>query len=318
VAKYTKLTSQEIHHLALQYNLSVITSAALEGGAANSSFLLNTAEDQFILTVIDDEPYSDANIIADILIHLEQHDFPTSRLVVATNGKKVTSYKEKPVLVKHYIPGETIFQISDEGLFALGQVLAQLHDIPPPDFVRHELSYGQTYFANAYGLGFDPAYEEWLARQQSDFLAQCPDGLPRSLIHADVFWDNIIYLDGEFKALIDFESVSYYYSVFDVACAISGTCVEVDGILNIKKAAQIVSGYQQIRQLTPGEQGALHLFTLYTVVTISYWRYMKYNLHNPNEEKKYLHREKMALANHIKAIPTAVFNQVLDPVGKID
>ena len=318
MAQYTKLTSEEIHQLAQQYNLTINDYAALEGGAANTSFLLNTTTGQFILTVIDDEPYSDAIIIADILIHLEQHNFPTSRLVVTTNGKKVTNYKEKSVLLKRYIPGETIFQISDAGLFTLGKVLAQLHAIPSPDFVRHELSYGQTFFAKAYGLGFDPAFEEWLARMQADFLDQHSEGLPRSLIHADVFWDNIIYLDGEFQALIDFESVSYYYSVFDVAISISGTCVEADGTLNIKKASQVVAGYQQTRPLTPGEKNALQLFTIYSVVTISYWRYIKYNVNNPTEGKKFLHREKMALANHIQAIPATEFNQVFDPVGKLD
>ena len=318
MAQYTKLTYKEIQQLAQQYNLSVSNYAALEGGAANSSFLLNTAEGQFILTVTDDEIFSDAVVVADSLCYLEQYDFPTSRLVKAANSEKVTRYKNKDVLVKRYIPGETNFQISDEGLFALGQVLAQLHAIPPPDFVPHELSYGQAFFANAYGLGFDSAYEEWLELQQADFLAKCPDGLPRSLIHSDVYWDNIIYREGEFQALIDFENSCYYFSVFDIASAISGTCIEVDGTVNLKKAAQIVAGYQQSRPFTPEEKSALQLFTSYAVTGISFWRYMKYNVHNPTEEKKFLHRERMMVAKHIQAIPTAEFNQVLGLGGKLD
>lgn len=311
MAQYTQITSQEIHQLAERYKLTLKDYAALEGGMANSSFLLDAQKGQFILTIAEEKTFAEALNLAALLDHLAQHQFPASRLLVAANGKKVTRFREKAVLVKRYIPGETVMQIPPEGLFALGQALAQLHAVPPPETVPCELDYGESYFDNAYGLGFDPAYEVWLERQQDRFLTCCPDDLPQSLIHGDVFWDNIIYQGGEFQALIDFDDSCYYYSIYDLGNAISGICVSTEGTVNLDKAAHIVTGYQDTRPLTPKEQDTLKLFTHYSVVAISYWRYMKYNLLNPIEEKKNLHREKMALADHIRAIPPAEFNEVL-------
>lgn len=310
MAQYINITRQEIHRLAQRYNITVKNYTALEGGMANSNFLLDAASGQYILTIAEEKPYTEVVMVASVLDHLAQYQFPASRLLVADNGEKVTCFHDKAVLVKQYIVGETILQISNAGLFALGQALAQLHAVPPPEIIQRELPYGEAFFSSAYGLGFDPAYEDWLARQQADFLSRSLDDLPQSLIHGDVGWDNIIYLDGEFQALIDFDDSCYYFSIYDVANAISGTCVEADGTLNLEKAAQVVAGYQHIRPLFPKEQDALHLFTHYSVVALSWWRYMKYNVHNPIEEKKYLHRKKMELADHIQAIPPVEFCKI--------
>ncbi|HKJ27703.1 MAG TPA: phosphotransferase, partial [Anaerolineales bacterium] len=136
----------------------------------------------------------------------------------------------------------------------------------------------------------------------------------KSLIHGDVFWDNIIYLDGEFQALIDFDDACYYYSIYDLGIALSGACVEVNGTLDLEKAAHVIAGYQNVRPLFPEEKAVLHIFTHYSVVAISFWRYMKYNQYNPIEDKKTLHREKVTLADRIKAIPPAKFNQIFDAI----
>jgi homoserine kinase type II len=312
MAQYTPITPQEIQQLAQQYKITVKNYAALEGGMANSSFLLDAVSGQYILTIAEERSYKGARLIASLLDHLAKYRFPASRLVAAGSGEKVTRFQGKGVLIKHFIPGETISQISDEGLFDLGQALAQLHTVPPPDFLPDELPYGEAFFDNAYGIGVDQSYEDWLACQQAYFIDHDLDHLSKSIVHGDVFWDNIIFLDGEFQALIDFDDACCYFSIYDLANAISGACIQEDGTLDLAKAAQVVAGYQNIRRLSPAEKTALHLFTHYSVVAISFWRYMKYNVHNPIAEKKYLYQEKVALAEHIKAIPPAEFNQVFN------
>ncbi|MFQ3207164.1 MAG: homoserine kinase type II [Glaciecola sp.] len=79
------------------------------------------------------------------------------------------------------------------------------------------------------------------------------DSLPRGLIHGDLFNDNLVFENGKFKAIIDFEEACFYYSVFELGMAIVGTCFSNTSI-DFNKVTALVDGYQQIRPLEPIEK----------------------------------------------------------------
>ena len=309
MAKYTELGDHEICLLAQRYKLEVTDHSVIAGGAANSSFFLIANGKEYVLTIADDKPVEAVFNLVGLLDHLIEYEFPTSRAISSLEGEKVTIFQDKAVVLKEYIPGSTVRYISKEGLFSLGLTLARLHQIPAPDFIPQTHTYGSTQFPNAAGLNCDVEFEDWLAQRGDNYLSERPMDLPRGIIHADVFWDNVIYLDGEFQALIDFEDACNYFYVYDLASALFGTCVDA-GKLNLKKASQIIKGYEQIRVLTEDERRALQLFSVYSGVAISYWRYMKYNLHNPIEENKNLHKKTAKIADGIQAIPADIFSQI--------
>ena len=309
MSKYTELGDHEICLLAQRYKLDVTDHSVIAGGAANSSFFLNANGKEYVLTIADDKPVEAVFNLVGLLDHLIEYEFPTSRAISSFGGEKVTIFKDKGVFVKEYIPGSTGMYISKKGLFSLGLTLARLHQIPAPDFIPQTHTYGSAHFPNAVGLKFDVEFEDWLAQRGDNYLSERPMDLPRGIIHADVFWDNVIYLDGEFQALIDFEDACNYFYVYDLASALFGTCVDA-GKLNLEKASQIIKGYEQIRVLTEDERRALQLFSVYSGVAISYWRYMKYNLHNPIEENKNLHKKTAKIADGIQAIPADIFSQI--------
>jgi len=309
MAKYTQLGADNIRFLAKRYELEVSDFSIIEGGAANSSFFLKANENEYVLTIADDKSVEDVFNLARLLDHLADYRFPSSRVVPSKKGEKITIFQEKAVMVKKYIRGTTIRHIPKDGLFSLGLILGRLHQIPAPDFIPQTHSYGINHFDMAYGLHFDVEFEDNLAQMEDQIKSEMPRGLPRGLIHADVFWDNVIFLDGEFKALIDFEDACKYFLVYDLASALFGTCVEA-GKLNLNNASQILNGYEQIRALEEDERRALKLSTVYAGVAISFWRYMKYNVYNPSEKKKNLHRKTTEIAERINAIPASKFNQL--------
>lgn len=311
MGKYTQLEPYEILALTKRYGLKVSEYTAIEGGAANSSFFFRAKGNEYVLTVADDRSVEEVLVLVNLLDHLAEHEFPTSRVVSTLDGEKVIFYGEKAVYIKEFIPGTIIRKISKGGLLSLGMSLARLHQIPSPKGIPQTHSYGMYYFSSAYGKNFDPEFEDWLGQKEGFFKGEISNGLPRGLIHADVFWDNIIYDNDEFQALIDFEDACNYFKVYDLGSAFHGICVE-GGELNLKKAAQIVKGYEQFRDLESNEKKALQVLTVYAGVAISYWRYLKYNLTNPVEEKKNFHKKSAEVADRIQAIPAEIFSQVFD------
>ena len=120
--------------------------------------------------------------------------------------------------------------------------------------------------------------------QKYDFLrGTIPSGLPRGLIHGDVFYDNVLFDGKKFKALIDFEEACQYYKVFDLGMAVVGLCTEGSKII-LPKIRSLVKGYHTIRMLEGAEKKVLQLFVEYAAIATSSWRFWKYNIDTPIAE----------------------------------
>ena len=139
----------------------------------------------------------------------------------------------------------------------------------------------------------DLEYEAWLADKIGFLKGNFPNGLPQSLIHGDLFDDNIIYHNGDFEAIIDFADASHYHRVYDLGCILFGACM-VDGRLNVARAADVLGGYQSRLRLEPEECEAVQFFAVYAGAAISAWHYLHTYLNMPLETR--LGKYKLAAA----------------------
>jgi homoserine kinase type II len=84
-----------------------------------------------------------------------------------------------------------------------------------------------------------------------------PADLPEGLIHADLFPDNVFFLDGQVSGLIDFFFAATDLLAYDVAVCLNAWCFEPDFAFNITKGQALLRAYDAIRPLTPAERAAL-------------------------------------------------------------
>ena len=205
MARYIQLRQSDIQKIVANYDLTVTDFEPIEGGAANSSYLLHSRESMYVLTVFDEKAVSDVVRIGRLLLLLAEYDFPTTRLLPATSGDIVTLYLSKPVMLKTYIDGQVDEQLDEAMLHRLGMEMAKLHQIPSPDYLPDKHPYGRQLFSSVMGRNIDPQYESWLAKQLAYFERNIPPELPCRLIHGDLFFDNVLFDRKEFKSIIDFE-----------------------------------------------------------------------------------------------------------------
>ncbi len=313
MARYIQLQENDIQEIARNYNLAVAGFAPIEGGAGNSSTLLKAQQGDYVLTVFDEKTLADVVNLGQLLLLLAAYEFPATRLLAPTQGNIAIVYKGKPVLVKAYIPGQVCADLDETMLLQAGAAMARLHQIPAPDFLPYNHSYGRQLFATAVGRDIDPDYESWLAERDAYLNQHIPPELPIGLIHGDLFYDNVLFERKNLKAIIDFEEACHYYKGFDIGMGILGLCAEGTTIA-LAKAQALVAGYQQVRLLEESEKETLQLFVEYAAVATSYWRFWKYHIHTPLVEKADKHWQMVRLAQGINAIPQkkfleAVFNE---------
>jgi homoserine kinase type II len=86
-----------------------------------------------------------------------------------------------------------------------------------------------------------------------------PADLPTGVIHADLFPDNVFFLNDKLSGLIDFYFACNDMLVYDVAICLNAWCFEPDASLNVTKARGLLSAYQAVRPLSAKETAALPL-----------------------------------------------------------
>ena len=305
MAQYTLLQENEIHEISNRYDLEVIDSEFIDLGAGNSSYLLRTTKELFVLTVFEIEYIRVVNMCK-LLGLLEEYNFPSTRVQLLANGDSLTICQGKPVLLKPHIIGEVIKDMDDNMFGQVGAAMAQLHKIPSPDYLPDQHPYGKETFSPLLSKGIDPEYESWLGQKYDNLTQKIPSGLPRGLIHGDVFYDNVLFEGSTFKALIDFEEACHYYKVFDLGMAVVGMCTD-DLKVRLNKVHSLINGYQKIRELMMKEKEALQLFAEYAATATSSWRFWMYNINYPIAEKSNKHNEMVRIAKNVSAIPDALF-----------
>lgn len=298
-----RLQLLDIKKIARQYGLTVSAFEPFSGGASNSSYLLQADKNRYVLTRFTNKEFPDVTKLAQLLRLLDEHNFPSTRLVLLPTGEAALMYRAKPVILKRYISGQVCSALDNAMLHQIGAAMARLHQIPPPDFLPDEHPYGIQLFSSVIGRDINTEYESWLAGQLRYFEQHIPPNLPRGLIHGDLFYDNVLF-EGGLKAIIDFEDACCYYKAFDLGMAIVGLCTKATKLAP-SAARALLMGYQQVRVLEEREKESLPLFIEYAATATSYWRFWKYHIHAPQAQKADKHWEMVRLAKQARAIPKA-------------
>ena len=303
--QYSKIQEKDILEISRKYNLTQIGYESIEESKGNTNYLVRTAQGQYVLTILEIDQFGAANMCR-LLYLLEEFDFPTTRIQALANGDVLTSYRGKPVLLKPYIVGQTVENMDENMVSQVGAAIARLHEIPSPHYLPGQYAYGFETYRRLMDKGIDLEYQNWLAQRYDSLRQTIPSGLPRGLIHGDVFYDNVLFDGKRFRAIIDFEDACQYYKVFDLGMAVVGLCTE-ESIVSLPKVRSLVNGYQRTSVLEEVEKEFLQLFVEYAALATSLWRFWKYNIDTPIAELSDKHWGMVNTAKGARAIPNEEF-----------
>jgi len=306
MAKYMQLHESDVQEIAEHYDLTIIDFAPIEGGASGSHYLLHTRQGRYVLTVSGNKTPDSVTRLGQLLLLLVKYQFPTSHLLPSVQGETATVYREKPVMIKVYIVGQVYRELDQTMLRQVGVAMARLHQLSVPDYLLDKQLYGMPHYSSIIGHNLDPEYETRIVQRLAYLEERVPQELPRSLIHSDLFYDNVLFVDKKLKAIIDFEDAIYYYKGFDLGMGIVGLCIR-ESVVALDKVRALVAGYQRIRQLEEKEKETLQLFSEYAAAIVSCWRYWKYNIDTPIAKKARKHWPMVRIAEKISDIPPARF-----------
>lgn len=308
MAIYTKINASDLEKILTPYQIEVLEFTPMEGGNTNSNYHIRAKNGEYMLTIVEEKSFQEVQNLASLLQWLGEHDFSTSRIQATINGKLVTEYAEKPIIVKKWVFGKVHEDLNESQLRQIGYSMAELHQIQAPDYLPKLHPYGLQVFSTVVGKNLDTEYENWLAERLQFLEKNLPQNIPIGLIHGDVFFDNVLFENEEIKAIIDFEETCHYYLNFDLGMGVLGLC-RTDEKIDLNKTSALLKGYEQIRSLEFSEKDSLQLFIEYATIATSWWRFWKYNIHSPKPEWRNKHWEMVQVAKEIATLDKEQFLQ---------
>ncbi|MDT7953074.1 MAG: homoserine kinase [Acetobacteraceae bacterium] len=265
MAVYTEVTDDALASFLTEYDLG--TPVAFRGiaeGVENSNFQLRTTGGDFILTLYERrvDP-AELPWFVGLMRHLAGQGITCPLPVAGLDGEPLRHLAGRPACITTFLPGVWPRRVRPEHCGPVGTALAQLHQA------------GAGYAPerpNALGpAGWRPLLDRCLPRADQvqpglaveltaaldGILAAWPAGLARGHIHADLFPDNVFFLDGHLSGLIDFYFAATDLLAYDIAICLNAWCFEPDFQFNITKARALLRGYTAIRPISAAERVAL-------------------------------------------------------------
>jgi homoserine kinase type II len=290
VASYTNLSRAQVDEIVAAYPLRLRDVSPMSGGAANSSYLLDTDAGAYVLTILNNHDEASATQLETVMEHLVAHGIPTNRPLRARDGEALAWFGDRPVMLKEFVTGTCGEPLPDSRLAASGELLARVHTVPvPPRLPRNHRRLPDGWLTVAKEFE-DQTFAAWL---HDTYEIAAPvldlDG-PAGLVHGDYFADNLVIGDDGQIAILDWETAGHDLLVLDLGMAIVGLCRR-KGDFRPKLSDELIAGYERRRSLAEPERELLYEAVLYSSLVIAYHRYRRHHLTHPDPAKANLYLE---------------------------
>jgi homoserine kinase type II len=268
MAVYTEVTDLDLAAFMAEYELGeVVSFKGIAEGVENSNYLLAATGGRFILTLYEKRvARGDLPFFLGLMEHLAERGLSCPLPVKGRDGEALRTLCGRPAALVTFLDGVSVRRPSPRHCAALGQGLAELHRGGEGFAIRRSNALSAAGWrpladaargrSDAVAAGLDAEIAAELDRLEPAFAAL---DLPRGVIHADLFPNNVLFLGDRLSGLIDFYFACDDWLAYDVAVCLNAWCFEPDQSFNVTKGRALLSAYDEARPLSPAEVAALPL-----------------------------------------------------------
>jgi homoserine kinase type II len=269
---YTRINQQQLEDLLRLYSLgTAIDFKGIEAGIENTNYFVTTTKGAYVLTIFELITAEELPFYVNLLQHLKQKNLPVPTPQKSLSGHFFHQLLGKPVAFFNRLSGHSVAQPSAIQCAEMGSYLAKLHLSSPPSqsegkvsntLLKSRIIFNQIK-SNLSAQDISLITSE-LGFQESHALIS----LPKGIIHADLFRDNVLFNQGHVSGILDFYDANDDYFLLDIAITCNDWCVENSSI-NQDKFRSFLDGYSTIRRLT--EEETSHLPAFLRLAALRFW-----------------------------------------------
>ncbi len=248
---YTNIEQEELEVFLNNYSLGALLSyQGINAGIENTNYFVTTENGEFFLTIFEEVGFDTLPYYLNFMAHLSDHGMPTAHPIADLNNDYVRVLKDKPAAIVRRLEGKNELKPNSDHCAAVGHALAQMHTV------------GESYkgvLANPRGIAWAEktaervfnqlsSDEQSILQQEINYRKQTlPDDLPKGVIHADLFRDNVMFKDQALTGIIDFYYACNDLLLYDLAITVNDWCSIDSGELNMECYNSLINAYQAER-----------------------------------------------------------------------
>ena len=270
MAVYTKLSENNLKDFFSKYNLGkLLKFQGIQEGIENSNYFVKTDSGKFILTVYEKRvEEKDLPFFMGLMKNIFNKNFPSPEPIINKNGNYITEIFGKKAAVVSFLEGTSKKNLTPGNCHEVGIYTAKLHTITKNLNIKRT----NRLSVNSWRLIYRkiqrdcskiyPDLTKIIERNLEVIEDKWPKNIPRGIIHADLFPDNIFFKGSKLTGIIDFYFSCYDFYALEIAICLNALCFEGKNenlSFNVTKAKKFIDGYSSIRKLTEEEKESLKI-----------------------------------------------------------
>lgn len=268
MAVYTHVSAELLADFLTGYDVGTLRSfKGIAEGVENSNYLVDTDRSRFILTLYEKRvDAGDLPFFLALIDHLADKGLPVPRALKDRQGRQIQQLAGRPACLIEFLSGVSVSHPTPPQARAAGEALGRMHAALADFTLERPNALGPAGWhelAERCGGDLDaiaPGFRSRIAEELELIDRRWPADLPRSVIHADLFPDNVLMQQDSVSGVIDFYFACSEIRAWDLAVTHASWCFENDGTgYDPARAAALVGGYESVMPLSADERAAFQI-----------------------------------------------------------
>jgi len=284
MAVFTAVSEDELRRWLQRYSVvgPLTEYAGIASGIENTNFFVTTTGGRYVLTLFEKLTREELPFYLNLMAHLAHRGVPSPAPVADDRKQLWNELNGKPAALVARLNGTSTMQPTEAHCAKAGAMLAKIHQAAQNFNMTLEHPRGPRWW-RATAPAVRPFLDATQANMLDDELAfqfahRLPE-LPRGVVHADLFRDNVLFTGGEISGVIDFYFAGDDVLLFDLAVSVNDWCVNAAGELDAARTRALIEAYHRARPLTSAERAAWPL--MLRAGALRFWLSRLYDLHVP-------------------------------------
>lgn len=257
---FTTVTPAQLSAWLKNYSIGPLVD--LEGilsGIENTNYFVTTTHGRYVLTLFEKLTREELPFYLNLMAHLSSHGLPCPKPIANLQNQFLGELNGKPAAIATCLSGQPVMNPTAAHCARVGEVLAEMH-LAGRTYKGHldNLRGASWWTACAPELyPFLKPEDEALLRSEISFQAeQDRSDLPRGVVHADLFRDNVLFDGDRVGGFIDFYFACVDCFVYDVAITVNDWCTREDATQDAARVHALLEAYMTVRPFTEAERKA--------------------------------------------------------------
>ena len=272
MAVYTKLNQSKIEQILSNYNLGELESfKGIKEGIENTNYFLLVNKKKFILTIYEKRVKSeDLPFFSNLMSSLNKSNFKCPAPVANSNNSTITNFDGKELMLVSFLEGKAKQNLSPDNCKSVGIETAKMHELSKNLKLKRRNDLSVNSWRSLFNSVKDQCSKlhkdlpKLIGENLNSVEKNWPKNLPKGIIHADLFHDNIFFNKDKFSGFIDFYFSCEDFLALEIAICFNALCF--DGFkenlsFNVTKAKNFIDGYSSIRKLSDLEKQNIRILS---------------------------------------------------------